>query len=105
MPTYKDMDSCLPAMRRKMAQSKDHIMKLGIQMAINLITALPSIEVQEGVLCKQCYWYNADKKRCTHEHGLEGRVLPEMYCCYGSPTRKEQTEEGEPDFSEFDEVE
>lgn len=105
MPTYKNMDICLPFLKQKQQESKNPTERTAIQIAINIITALPQEEVQEGVICRDCFWYGKAEKRCFHPHGLEGRVLPKMYCSYGSKRGDEAGEEPEPDFSEFDDDE
>lgn len=103
MPTYKDMDVCLPFLRKRRDTARTKEERIAIAIAINLITELPQETVEEGVLCRDCWFYDAPHKKCTHDRGLIGRILPKMYCSFGSRSRTEVEEMPEPDFSEFDE--
>lgn len=103
MPTYKDMDICLPLLKRKMAEEKDPTRRTAIRIAINIITALPMQEIQEGVICRDCYFYARDGKTCLHKNGIRGRVLPKMFCSYGSKGDTGTNEDTEDDFNEFEE--
>lgn len=105
MATYKNMDICLPYLKDKARKERDPARRTAIQIAVNLIAALPTQEIQEGVLCKDCYWYVADGHTCLHKNGLRGRVRDEMFCSYGSKAG-DFSGDDEPtgDFSEFEEV-
>lgn len=105
MPTYKNMDVCLPILKEKMTKSKNPTERTAMQIAINIIQALPQEHVEEGVICRECWFYDAASKKCFHNRGLIGRVLPKMYCSFGSKVAADNPEETEPDFSEFDEEE
>lgn len=105
MPTYKNMDVCLPFLKQKRAESKNPTERTAIQIAINIIQALPQEYVEEGVICRDCWFYDAANKKCCHNRGLMGRVLPKMYCSFGSKGATDNPEEPDPDFSEFDEEE
>lgn len=59
MPTYKDMDICLPVLKNKLNEERDLNRRTAIQIAINIIKALPMIEVNEGVICRDCFFYGA----------------------------------------------
>lgn len=105
MPTYKDMDICLPVLKREKEKEKDRARRTAIQIAINIITALPSQEIQEGVNCKDCYFYVPSGHTCLHKNGLRGRVRPMMFCSYGSPTDRDPADaEPTETFAEFEEV-
>ena len=102
MSTYKDMDSCLPFLKRKMQEEKEPIRKAGVRIAMEIIQALPSVEVVDGIACKDCFFYDQAAKRCCHNNGLQGRVRQEMYCSYGSRVYEDtQTEIDESKFAQF----
>lgn len=107
MPTFKNMDVCLPFLKQKQREEKNPVRKAGIQIAIEIITALPAEHVEEGIICAKCFFYNKEAKRCSHKNGLMGRVRPEMFCSYGSYHYEESEEEPFPDdeFPEFGEEE
>lgn len=106
MATYKNMDICLPYLKDKMRTERDPARRTAIQIAINIIAALPAQEIQEGVVCRDCYWYVAEGHTCLHKNGIRGRVKPMMFCSYGSVGDNAHGED-EPteDFSEFAEEE
>ncbi len=104
MPTFKNMDACLPFLKDKLAQEREPIRRAGIKIAIDIMTALPSEEVQEGIICRDCFFYNKAEHKCNHKNGLMGRVRPQMYCSYGS-YHHEAVDDDDEDFSEFDEEE
>lgn len=103
MPTYKNMDVCLPILKEKMAKSKNPAEQAAIRIAINIIQALPQEYVEEGVICRDCWFYDVAKKKCFHNRGLIGRVLPRMFCSFGSKCAADNSEEPDADFNEFDE--
>lgn len=74
----------MPYLRQKKKEAKTAAERAGIEIAIRLIIALPCERIEEGVLCRDCGWYDAQGKRCMHNNGLRGRLKPEMYCAYGS---------------------
>jgi hypothetical protein len=99
------MDICLPVLKRKAAEERDQVRRTAIQIAINIIAALPQEEIQEGVICRDCYYYGKEQHVCRHTKGLHGRVRPEMFCSYGCKA-DDNSGDDEPteDFSEFEEV-
>lgn len=101
MPSYKDMDVCLPVLKNKLSTERDQARRTAIQIAINIITALPSQEIQEGVICRDCFFYAKDGKTCLHKNGIRGRVLPKMFCSYGSYGDNGTNDEPEEEFEEF----
>ena len=101
MPTFKDMDVCLPELKRHFAAERDPTRRAAIRIAINIITALPSVEVDEGQFCKDCYFYARNSYTCLHKHGLRGKVRPTMYCFYGSKCDTGTNDEMTEDFAEF----
>lgn len=72
---------------------------------LTILKEMPQIDVTDGIECKRCFFYDKDAKRCIHRNGLNGRVLPEMYCSYGSYHHDghEIDEEYEDSFDEFEE--
>lgn len=102
-----NIDAALAALRCKLHEAKEQKSK-GMEAVTNacitILEGMPTQEVNEGVCCGECYWYNAKTKRCDHKYGLMGRLRPKMYCSYGSYAREMPPEEEE-DFSEFDEDE
>lgn len=71
---------------------------------MTIISEMPDAEIVEGAICETCWWYNAERKCCLHNKGLPGRVLPKMFCSYGSAVDNGTSEEQDDDFSEFEEV-
>lgn len=103
MSTFKDMDKCLPVLKLKMQEAKEPVRKAGIKMAIDIMQALPSVEVVDGISCKDCFFFDSNTKRCCHNNGLQGRIRPEMYCSYGSRVYADtQTELDDTAFEEFE---
>lgn len=106
MPTYKNMDVCLPILKQKKEAAKSLVERAGIQIAIEIITALPQEQVEEGVICRDCFFYDREKKKCNHLRGLIGRIKPRMFCSFGSRDYSASSDDlPEDDFSEFDEEE
>ena len=103
MPSYKNMDICLPELKRRLALERDPNNRVAIQIAINIITALPCEEIQEGQFCKDCYFYARESYTCLHKYGLRGKVRPTMYCYYGSKVDNGTNEDMTEDFAEFSE--
>ena len=105
MPTYKNMDICLPYLKDKAREEKNAARRTALQIAINIITAHPQVEVQEGVVCRDCFFYVKSGKTRLHKNGLRGRVLPMMFCSYGSAGSAAEAEDTPDDeFGEFMEV-
>ena len=102
MATYKNMDVCMPFLKQKAAEETDRNRRTAIQIAINIMAALPQEEVQEGVICRDCFFYGAENHVCMHKNGLHGRVRPQMFCSYGSK-RDDADKEPDDDFSDFEE--
>lgn len=102
-----NVDQALAALRCKLREAKEQKSK-GMEAVTNacitILEGMPTQEVNEGVCCGECYWYNAKTKRCDHKYGLMGRLRSKMYCSYGSYAREMPPEEDE-DFSEFDDDE
>ena len=101
MPTYKDMDSCLPELKRRFAVEHDPNARTAIRIAINIITALPSVQIEEGQFCRDCYFYVPETHTCLHKYGLRGKVRAQMYCSYGSKGDNGTNEELTEEFEEF----
>ena len=102
-----NIDQALAALRCKLREAKEQKSK-GMEAVTNacitILEGMPVQDISEGVCCGECYWYNAQTKRCAHKNGLMGRLRPKMYCSYGSYAREMPPEEDE-DFSEFDDDE
>lgn len=100
-------DAALLALKDRLirAQNRKDERDIAITKAVTkIIRLLPEIDVQDGIECQRCWWYDKEHKRCFHANGLMGRVLPQMYCCYGSEVSTDtQTEVDESAFAEFDE--
>lgn len=97
-------DPAMAALRCKLreAQEKRNEHEVIItRCVLQILGDLPEQDIQEGVECRQCFWYDKAAKRCRHKNGLGGRVYPTMFCSYGS-YHYEEAEDGEEDFSEFD---
>ena len=47
---------------------------------IQIMTDMPEIDVNDGVECGSCFFYDKEKHRCIHKNGLGGRIRPKMYC-------------------------
>ena len=73
------------------------------QAVMTILKQMPAAEIVEGVICETCYYYNAERKTCMHLKGLPGRVLPKMYCFYGSNTGDDASAEPDDEFGEFEE--
>ena len=104
-----DINQALAALRCKLREAKEQKSK-GMEAVTNacitILEGMPTQEVNEGVCCGECYWYNAQNKRCDHKYGLMGRLRPKMYCSYGSYAREmPPDDEEDEDFSEFDDDE
>ena len=72
------------------------------EACITIIAGMSEQEVSEGFTCGECFFFDKEHRRCIHKNGLMGRLRPGMYCSYGSPSR-EETEEEEDGFEEFEE--
>ena len=89
---------------REAQEAKNEQMAAITTACYTIIAAMPEQEVSEGFTCGECFFFNRETKRCIHKNGLMGRLREGMYCSYGSPSR-EETEDEEEDFSEFEEEE
>lgn len=101
-------DAALAALKcklRECVEAKDTHTAVITRCVIQIMTDLPELDVNDGVECGSCFFYDAEKHRCFHKNGMGGRIRPKMYCSYGSYHRDAVSDEEEPeeDWSEFDE--
>lgn len=101
-----NIDQALAALRCKLREAKEQKnagMEAVTNACITILEGMPVQDINEGVCCGSCFFYDADKHRCIHKNGLGGRIRKGMYCSYGSYhwDTVDDDEEDE-DFSEFD---
>lgn len=100
-------DAALVALKcklRECEEAKDAHTAAITRCVIQIITDMPELDVNDGVECGSCFFYDKDKHRCIHKNGLGGRIRKEMYCSYGSYHRDTvDDDEEDEDWSEFDE--
>lgn len=101
MATLKDIDVCMPELKKLLHTEKRKDMRAAISFAIDIFNQLPVVKTEDCVPCKSCFFYNEESHMCAHRNGLTGRVKPEMFCSYGSLDgfSSESDEELEIDFS------
>lgn len=92
-------DMAIPFLEEKVKTEKDKDKRLGCQIAINILKALPGEEIADLPVCRECRWYDRERKRCRHINGLPGKVYPTFFCPYGD--RQDVEAEIEDDHFEF----
>lgn len=99
-------DATMTALRAKLRECQEQGQReeeIITQCVLTIIGSMPEIDVSDGVACEKCFFYDADKHRCTHKNGLGGRIRKGMYCSYGSFHADDtDEEEDEDEFGEFD---
>lgn len=89
---------------REAQEQKNASMAAVTNACITIIGGMPELDVNDGVECGSCFFYDAEKHRCIHKNGLGGRIRKGMYCSYGSYHRDTvDDDEEDEDWSEFDE--
>ena len=99
-------DAILIALKSRMhaAERRHDRQDMALTSAVtSIIRQMPESEIMEGVICETCWWYNAERKCCMHQRGLPGRVLPKMFCSYGSKVDNGTGEEPDEEFNDFEE--
>lgn len=105
-----DADAVMRAIKlsaHEAASNGDHAKAVFARGCLTILEKMPQIDVTDGIECRRCFFYDNKSKRCIHRNGLNGRVLPEMYCSYGSYHHDghEIDEDDEDSFEEFEEGE
>lgn len=102
-------DATMTALRAKLRECEEkgqEQLAVITRCVMQIIGDMPEVDVNDGVACEQCFFYNAETRRCIHKNGLNGRIRKGMYCSYGSlnyDASAEAGEEPDEDWSEFDE--
>ena len=106
MPKMLNKDLTLLALKSRYnkAERRHDARDMSITKAVmTIVEQMPDAEIMEGVICETCWWYNAERKCCMHNKGLHGRVLPKMFCSYGSKVDDGTGEEPDEEFNDFEE--
>lgn len=103
-----DADATLAALKYKLREAQEagnENMAAFTRGCLMIMQQMPTVDVTDGIECGNCWYYDAEKKKCSHRNGLMGRIRPQMYCSYGCarPDRDQVEEDIEEDWSEFDE--
>jgi hypothetical protein len=99
-------DAALTALKcklRECVEANDTHTAVITRCVIQIMTDMPEMDVNDGVECGSCFFFDKDKHRCIHKNGLGGRIRKGMYCSYGSFHADDiEDEEDEDEFGEFD---
>ena len=101
-----DKDAVMAALKDRLIRAQNRGDKNDISLTnavMTIMRLMPEIDVEDGINCGKCFFYDAQMHRCSHRYGLGGRIKSAMYCSYGSYDW--QSADEDTDDSAFDEFE